>query len=198
MAVVYKHTRLDKNEVFYVGIGKTEKRSTSKHNRNQMWWNIINKTEIGIEILSNDLTWNEACDIEKYLIAYYGRRDLGLGTLVNMTDGGEGLVNLSKESKLKMSQTWIGRKHKQESKDKIREKVKGNKNMLGKKHSEITRELIGKYNIGTKRNCKIIVDLETGIFYDTIKDLSNLLNKEYKQFHRELNSGKYKNKYNII
>ena len=31
MAIVYRHIRLDKNEVFYIGIGKTEKRAYEKH-----------------------------------------------------------------------------------------------------------------------------------------------------------------------
>jgi uncharacterized protein involved in tellurium resistance len=32
--------------------------------------------------------WEEACKKETFFISYYGRKDLGLGSLVNMTDGG--------------------------------------------------------------------------------------------------------------
>ena len=44
-----------------------------------------------------DVTWEEACTLEKNLIKEYGRRDLMAGTLVNMTDGGEGIENPSEE-----------------------------------------------------------------------------------------------------
>lgn len=93
MAIVYRHRRLDTNEIFYVGIGKTEKRAYVKHQRNIIWHRITNKTDYKVEIMCQDLLWEEACDIEKYLIKYYGRRDLGLGTLVNLTDGGDGQLN---------------------------------------------------------------------------------------------------------
>lgn len=92
MAIVYKHTRLDKNEPFYIGIGKTEKRAYSKIGRNNRWNKIIKKTNYIIEIIHFDLTWEEACEKEKELIKLYGRKDLGTGTLINMTDGGEGVV----------------------------------------------------------------------------------------------------------
>jgi len=46
----------------------------------------------------------EAFELEKFLIAEIGRKDLGLGSLLNMTDGGEGTS---------------GRKHTEEAKRKI-------------------------------------------------------------------------------
>ena len=98
MAYVYRHIRLDKNEVFYIGIGSDVDgnylRSTSMLNRNVHWHNIVNLTKYDVEILFDDLTWQEACIKEKEFIALYGRRDLGLGTLVNLTDGGEGSFGL--------------------------------------------------------------------------------------------------------
>jgi hypothetical protein len=54
------------------------------------------------------LTWEEACEKEKEFIQLYGRRDLGLGTLVNMTDGGDGVHNLSDETKKKLSEIRKG------------------------------------------------------------------------------------------
>jgi hypothetical protein len=90
MAVVYRHIRLDKNEVFYVGIGKNEARAYSLQNRNTHWKNITNKTDYRVDILFDDLTWDEACKKENEFIEIWGRKDLGKGTLVNLTDGGEG------------------------------------------------------------------------------------------------------------
>lgn len=102
MAIVYQHRRLDTGEVFYVGIGKSEKRAYSIHNRNKHWKNIINKHGYIVEITHRNIIWEEACAIERYLIAFYGRKDLNGGVLVNMTDGGDGIYNLSIEIKQKM------------------------------------------------------------------------------------------------
>lgn len=93
MAIVYIHKRKSDNEVFYVGIGKAKKRAYSKHNRSKFWKNYISKYQYNVEITYRDIIWEEACVIEKYLISFYGRRDLGLGLLVNQTDGGDGFVN---------------------------------------------------------------------------------------------------------
>lgn len=94
MACVYKHIRLDNNEVFYIGIGKTKKRPYSTNNRNKYWHNIVNKCRYSIEIINDNIEWDDACEEEKYWIKFYGRKDLNEGTLVNMTDGGDGIVNL--------------------------------------------------------------------------------------------------------
>jgi hypothetical protein len=87
---VYNHKRNDTGEIFYVGIGD-KYRSYSKFGRNKHWHNIVNKCGYSIEITHENLCWEEACKIEIYLIAFYGRNDLGLGNLVNMTDGGDGV-----------------------------------------------------------------------------------------------------------
>ena len=40
MAVVYRHIRLDKNEVFYIGIGKEISRTYEKTNNRNKPWNV--------------------------------------------------------------------------------------------------------------------------------------------------------------
>jgi hypothetical protein len=91
MIQVYFHINPLKNEIFYVGIGSI-KRSVSKKCRNKFWNNIVNKYGFIVDIIETDLTWVEACELEKFYIKKIGRRDLGLGPLVNLTDGGEGSV----------------------------------------------------------------------------------------------------------
>ena len=103
MAIVYQHRRKDNNKVFYVGIGKHEKRAFDKSRRYKAWKDLVKNRGYIVEITHKDIIWEEACAIEKYLISFYGRRDLGLGDLVNMTDGGEGLKNLSESSRSKMA-----------------------------------------------------------------------------------------------
>jgi hypothetical protein len=101
MAIVYIHRRLDIKDdfknVFYVGIGKSKKRANETyHSRSVYWKNVINKCGgFTVEITHSNLIWEEACSIERYLISFYGRKDLGLGNLCNLTDGGDGVVNWS-------------------------------------------------------------------------------------------------------
>ena len=58
-----------------------------------------------VEILIDNIDWKFACEKEKEFIKLYGRKDLKKGTLVNLTDGGDGVYGLkfSNESKNKMS-----------------------------------------------------------------------------------------------
>ena len=107
MAYVYRHIRLDKDEPFYIGIGSDSNyyRANKKSQRNIYWKRIIAKTDYSVDILIDDLTWDEACNKEKEFIALYGRKDLNTGCLVNMTEGGDGGVGkiVSDETKQKLS-----------------------------------------------------------------------------------------------
>lgn len=87
---VYKHRRLDTNEIFYIGISKNKKRAYIKCNRNKYWKNIVSNTKYSVEIVKSNLTKNEALTLEMSLIHTYGRLDLKTGNLVNRTSGGQG------------------------------------------------------------------------------------------------------------
>jgi hypothetical protein len=114
MAYVYRHIRLDTNQVFYIGIGTSAnyKRAKSKLDRNNHWNHIICKTDYKIDILFDELTKEEAIVKEIEFITLYGRRDLGLGTLCNLTDGGEGRFNYkaTAETRIKMGLAQRGNK----------------------------------------------------------------------------------------
>jgi hypothetical protein len=94
MAYLYRHIRLDKNEPFYIGISASDnlKRAydVKPLRRNRIFNGIVAKTECEVEILFDDLTWEQACEKEKEFIILYGRKDLKTGTLANMSGGGEG------------------------------------------------------------------------------------------------------------
>jgi len=130
MAIVYTHSKPD-GEIFYVGISKNIYRPSSIKNRNKYWHNVVNKHGYVINILFNNVSYEEAKEIEMYLISYYGRKDLKTGNLVNMTIGGEGVVGniVSEETKLKMSinnrRPFLNKKHTEESKLKISNSLKG-------------------------------------------------------------------------
>lgn len=126
MAYVYQHVRLDTNEVFYIGIGNDEKyrRANLKSQRTLIWRNIVKKSGYKVEIIQDGITWDEACNKEKELILFYGRRDKGTGTLVNMTDGGEGIPGFkhSKESIFKTVNSE-GYKNRKFSSDRLKGKT---------------------------------------------------------------------------
>ena len=113
MAYLYRHIRLDTNKVFYVGIGSDDKykRAKVKTNRSSYWKNIVNKTDYKIEIIIDDIEYEQACKKEIEFIQLYGRKDKGLGTLVNLTNGGEGTLGiiLSDETRKKMSLSQSGK-----------------------------------------------------------------------------------------
>lgn len=86
--IVYKHTRNDTNEIFYVGIG-IDDRPYRISGRNKHWHNIAKSVGYEVEIIAEGLSADEACNMEIELIKKHGRRDLGTGPLVNLTPGGE-------------------------------------------------------------------------------------------------------------
>lgn len=108
MAYLYRHIRLDKNEPFYIGIGSDDGYGRSKEisNRNRYWRNIVKNTPYDVEIMLDNLTWEEACEKEKEFIKLYGRKDLNIGTLCNLTEGGEGVLGMkhSEQTRKKISE----------------------------------------------------------------------------------------------
>ena len=87
--LVYLHRKATDGIIFYVGIGE-KRRPTSKQGRSDYWKNTVAKHGYTVQIVEKNLTWEEACESEIALIELIGRRDKGFGTLVNLTDGGEG------------------------------------------------------------------------------------------------------------
>lgn len=154
MAIVYRHIRVDKNEPFYIGIGKTEKRAYEKIKRNQFWHNVIAKTDYEVEILFDDLSWKEAGEKEKEFIKLYGKRDNNSGILVNISDGGDGSLGFrhTKEAKKKIGEESRNRKRtprSAETKEKLRLANLGKVgNRLGSKVSEETKLKLRLANLG--------------------------------------------------
>jgi hypothetical protein len=89
MFYVYLHLTEDTNEVFYVGKGKGN-RAYKLSGRNKFWHSVVNKHGFVVKIVEDNLSEDQSVLLERKLISEYGRRDLGQGTLVNLTDGGEG------------------------------------------------------------------------------------------------------------
>lgn len=167
MAYLYRHIRLDTNMVFYIGIGirANHRRSRTIVGRNEYWKNIVNKTKWEAEIILDDLTIEEANKKEMEFIAIYGRADLGSGTLVNLTNGGDGTSGhiVSETTKKMLSKINIGKRLSDDHKKKISQAHLG-KNFtpdtiqkmriakLGNKQSEETINKRRAKLIGNKSN----------------------------------------------
>jgi len=98
---VYLHIKLTNGEPFYVGKGNN-KRCDSKKGRSNWWLKTVNKYGYDVILLEENLTEEEAFKEEIYWIYRIGRRDKGLGPLVNLTDGGDGCVNPTESTSEKL------------------------------------------------------------------------------------------------
>jgi hypothetical protein len=99
---IYFYLRTD-GTPYYIGKGKGS-RAYFKHGRRVA---VPPKGLIIFPIIN--LTEEQAFSNEKDFIAWYGRKDLGTGILRNMTDGGEGSSNPSKETRRKISEAHKGK-----------------------------------------------------------------------------------------
>lgn len=153
---LYRHIRLDKNEPFYIGVGKkgeqdlqyntyTRANDRTRKGRNNIWHRIVAKTNYEVEILleSNDYDFLLIKEIE--FIKLYGRIIYKSGTLANIHSGGKGSIGFrhSEESKRKMSESKKGRGMSLETK----EKSKITRMKRGRKPSVETKLRISIANI---------------------------------------------------
>lgn len=114
---IYRHVRKDTNEVFYIGKGTNrrgkyiyERMYAKSVGRNNWWKRIVAKCEYFAEVVMEFNCPNKCVEKEKELIVLYGRRDMKAGTLVNLTDGGDGSwgLKISEATRKKRSQNAKG------------------------------------------------------------------------------------------
>lgn len=186
---VYRHRRIDKNEIFYIGIGKGN-RAYNTHSRNKYWKNITKKTDYVVEILIDNISLEDAYELEIFLIELYGRKDLKTGNLVNLTIGGDGCNGAvrTKEWRNKISESKKGKKLSIETKKKISDKNSGkNHPMFGRINEKCY--MFGK----TAINAVIVVDIENNVEYSSIYKAAKKLNINYNTFYKKLKEDQYEN-----
>jgi hypothetical protein len=148
----YAYLREDRTPYY---VGKGEGRRAYKKGKGEVK---PPKDKSKIIFLKQNLIEEEAFRHEIYMIAVFGRKDLGTGILRNRTDGGDGCSgNIpwnkgkphSEETKRKQSELkkgknnpMYGKTHSEESRKKHSEAMKG------KTHSEETRTKISEKNKG--------------------------------------------------
>jgi len=110
-----------------------------------------------------------------------------------ISKGNKGKIRTNEHINI-LKNNWLGKKHSQESIDKMRKNnARAN---LGKTASLETRLKISKNN--SRHHSKLVLNTETGIFYNSIKDASLSTNFKYEYIKTNLNGTTLKNRTNFI
>ena len=178
----YAYLREDKTP-YYIGKGKGKRIYSTNR--------IIKppKDKSRVIYLKQNLTEEEAFRHEIYMIAVFGRKDLGTGILYNLTDGGDGASGLShsEESKIKMSGAKKGKSQSEETRRKMSEaKIGENHPNYGKTHSEETIKKMSEAH-------KNITEETRKKLSEASKGNTNMLGKTHSEESRKKMSEAHKN-----
>lgn len=155
---IYLHRNPINQEVYYIGQGTLQNNKPTRAYSNKsrsIWWN--NYTEkYGspiVEIILINIDKETADLMEIYYIRKYGRKDINEGSLVNLTDGGDGngprSMEYKKEHSIRMSgenHPMYGRKHSDEW------NLNSSIAQIGRKLSDETKKKMSESRKGGKRN----------------------------------------------
>jgi len=195
----YAYLREDRTP-YYIGKGNGNRAYRRRHKGIKP-----PKDKSRIIFLKQNLTEEEAFRHEIYMIAVFGRKDLGTGILHNRTDGGEGVSGLihNEESKRKMSKAKKGKSRSEKTKRKIREAGKGrthsdeskriiSETMKGRNHSEETKRKMSESKLGKPRSEETKRKLSEA---NVGKSLSEETRKKLSDLNRGENNAQYGKKW---
>ena len=186
---VYKHTL--PNKKVYIGITSQKPKyrwnSGLGYNKQPYFMNAILKygwDNIKHEILFADLTQEEAEQKEIELIAFYKSNQIKFG--YNIANGGNIVGTISEATKQKISKSlkgrpkenppWLGKHHTIETKIKLSNSKKGDKNPMYGKHipDEVRAKMSNSHKKGSL--CRAIVCIETGEVFISSNEVARAMN----------------------
>ena len=192
---MYRHIRLDKNEPFYIGIGsdKVYKRAKEKSRRNKVWNDIVLKTDFEVEIILDNLTWEEAKLKEKEFISLYGRKDYGTGSLANLTDGGDGAVGfiVDEIGKMRSSRVHKNKKVSIETRKKISQSLR-----CLQKSPDFIKNFVKESIKYSKSIRKKVLCKDTGTIFESASEAASFYGVSRTYICRQI-TGIRKNKLNL-
>ena len=156
MASLYLlYSKSDPDNIRYVGITKYEDISKRMRmhadrlksgNTLPLYRWMRKHKDVEVFIVASGITWEEACEREIGIIKVF--RDLHYN-LLNCTSGGEGIQNISEESRNKLKESARGRKHTEEAKQKMSAAKKGKTTWnKGVPMKQETKEKLSKAKLG--------------------------------------------------
>jgi hypothetical protein len=142
---VYEYLRID-NTPYYIGKGRKNRAFTKQGHT------VPSPSRDRIRFVAENLSAEDAKNLEIELINKYGRKDIGTGILRNMTDGGEGSPGriATEEQRRKLKEA----RAKQITSDETREKMR--LAHTGRIHSEETKQKMSESALGKKKSLETI------------------------------------------